>query len=101
MEENPDITSERHLYLLSRLDERTKSIQTEIINVKTDIKEKTDKLEEMIKANKDDLVDWVDTLDKNYVRKETFTPVQKIVYGLVGLVLSGVALAVISLVVVK
>ena len=45
--------------------------------------------------------DRLDSFGDMFVTREAFTPVQRIVYGLVGLVLSGVAAAIIALVVKK
>jgi len=38
-------------------------------------------------------------LEKQFVSKDRFGPVEKIVYGLVGLILSGVIIAVLSLII--
>lgn len=96
-----DNYSEKNFELLARLDERTKAIQSDILTIRLDLKEKTLKLEEMIDSSKDEYESVIDSLEKNYVRKETFSPVQRLVYGVVGLILSGVVVALLGLFVVK
>ena len=72
----PDGSENNHDALLARLDERSKSM-----------KESLDKL--------------IDALPKNYVNKEDFDPVKRIVYGLTGAVLFAVFGAIIKLVLSK
>lgn len=97
----PDNYSEKNFELLARLDERTKSIQTDILNIRVDLKEKTTKLEALIDEGKETYESLIENLETNYVRKETFSPVQRLVYGVVGLILSGVVVALLGLFVVK
>lgn len=97
----PDSYSEKNFELLARLDERTKSIQTDILNIRVDLKEKTTKLEALIDEGKESYESLIENLESNYVRKETFSPVQRLVYGVVGLILSGVIVALLGLFVVK
>ena len=40
-------------------------------------------------------------LDDNYVTQQEFEPIKKLVYGLVGLILTGVILALLGLVIIK
>lgn len=118
-----DNSNEKTFELLARLDERTMSIQHDLNNIRTDIsgikvelKEKTVQLEEAIRKNRDTLDESLDdnraeiqkiydafklTIDKDFVRKESFLPVQKIVYGLVGLVMSAIVVALLGIVIIK
>ena len=59
----------------------------------------TDSIETDLKYIRRDLDKIMEKLDKNYVTKDEFAPVQKIVYGLVTLILTGVVLALLALVV--
>jgi len=59
----------------------------------------TDSIETDIKYIRRDLDKIIDKLDKNYVTKAEFAPVQKIVYGLVTLILTSVVIALLALVV--
>lgn len=49
----------------------------------------------------DDIKDIKDKLDQKFVTRESFTPVQRVVYGLVGLILTAVMLAILGLVITK
>lgn len=66
-----DKTPEDYKYLLVRLDERTLDIQRQ----NEDLKRKLSGLE--------------DKIERNYVSKEQFIPVQRAVYAAIGLILSG------------
>jgi ribosome recycling factor len=105
--------------LLARLDERTKSIQqdmvmirTEITSVKSDIKEKISKLEEDVLENRevvnirhDEIQESYDkfkkAIDADFVRKESFIPVQRVVYGIVSLILTVVFTGLMGVVILK
>lgn len=50
---------------------------------------------------KRDVNDIKNKLEQEYVTKEAFEPVRKLVYGLVGLILIGVIVAVLALVIKK
>lgn len=50
---------------------------------------------------KEEIKDIKNTVDKNLVTKNEFAPVQKIVYGLVSLILVAVITAIIGLVIIK
>jgi hypothetical protein len=50
---------------------------------------------------KTDIKDIKETLDARYITKEEFDPIKKIVYGLVGIMLTAIALAIVKLVVLK
>jgi hypothetical protein len=73
---------------------RTKSLggndQTEIALIAQDIK-----------YIKDDVQEIKGKLEKNYITREEFDPIKKIVYGIVGLVLTGVLGALLALVIRK
>lgn len=87
--------------LLARLDERTKAIQSEISHLRTEVKEKVERIESSITTMKREVDDVLETVEKDYVRKETFVPIQKIVYGVVGLILTAVFAAIIGMVIIK
>lgn len=50
---------------------------------------------------KKDVAEIKDTLAKNYVSREEFEPVKRIVYGLVGLILVSVMVAILALIIQK
>ena len=50
---------------------------------------------------RDDVKEIKDNLRSSYVSKDEFDPVKKIVYGLVGLILVAVMVAVLGLVIIK
>ena len=54
-----------------------------------------------IKYIKDDVQEIKGKLEKNYITREEFDPIKKIVYGIVGLVLTGVLGALLALVIRK
>ncbi len=109
--------------LLARLDERTQSIQTNMKDIRNDVKtfsdginlkldEQQEKIDTLRKHNADserqirhDFDTEIKSIKKdfesNYVKKESYMPVQRIVYGLVGLVLTIVCTALFGLVVTK
>jgi thiosulfate reductase cytochrome b subunit len=55
-------------------------------------------LETDIKYIRRDLDKIMDRLDNNFVKREEFVPVQRLVYGVVGLILTSVIVALIALV---
>ncbi len=63
--------------LVSRVDERTTAMKNAVDGIKSDIQ----------------------SLESRFVTKDQFEPVKLIVYGLVGLVLTAVATAVVALIV--
>lgn len=91
--------------LLARVDERTKAIQIDIIHLREEIKDKTDRLEDMIKTYKveNDATQKLNkkSVDDQYVSKETFIPVQRIVYGVVAIILTSVFGALLGIVILK
>lgn len=93
--------------ILARVDERTKSIQNEIGHLREEIKQSVATLSVDIKdtenrqtsKNNDIEKQFVEIrldLDKNYIKKGQFNPVQYVVYGLVGLILTSVVTAFIA-----
>lgn len=58
-------------------------------------------INEMRKELKNDFEQLEDKSDKIFVKIDAFDPVRKLVYGLVGIVLTGVMVAILGLVVVK
>ncbi|WP_336747748.1 hypothetical protein [Aureimonas altamirensis] len=84
---------------LIRIDERTKSMQTVIEQQKDDLgklQEDTNKRFDAVAKRHDDLVR---NIAENYVTKEKFSPVERVVYGLITLVLISVFGALIAMVV--
>lgn len=67
--------------IFARIDERTKTIQVDVAD---------------LKAHDDELRAHIET---KYVTKERYTPVERVVYGLVGLALTAVVTGLITLVV--
>jgi len=90
---------------LGRLDERTKSIQLILERLESDLRSSSDNINKKIDFSEQRMTKKIDELEadlkENYVRKDHFTPIQKIVYGLVGLTLTSVAGALIATVVNK
>lgn len=91
--------------LLGRLDERSKSIQLILEKLENDLRVNNDTIHKKIDITEIRLskrIDDIETdIEKNFVRKDQFTPIQKIVYGLVGLTLTTVLGALIATVVYK
>ena len=60
------------------------------------------KMEERLIKRIDDLEGEIKKdLNENYVRKEAFEPIRSIVYGAVGLILTGVVLALLALIIIQ
>lgn len=57
------------------------------------------KLDVIAKESKDFHTELLEKMDRDMVTRAEFTPVQKIVYGMVGLILTSVALALLALIV--
>lgn len=85
--------------LLARVDERTRSIQTELANFRTDLKSHSAYTLEKIEETEKRFNDKIDKIENGYVTKDQFVPVQKIVFGLTGLILICVVGAIIATVV--
>lgn len=62
--------------------------EKELYNLLSEIDRKVTRLEVLL-----------ETVSKNYVTRTEFEPVKRIVYGVTGLVLSGVGLAIVALVI--
>lgn len=80
--------------LLIRLDERTSSIKKELAEVKVEIEKLKDDMKEGSEKTRD-------TLSKNYVTKEEFSPIQRAIYGIATLIITTVIGTLLSLVVHK
>ena len=89
--------------LLIRLDERTKNTDLIVTSIKTDAKETKEVLQAEIKENRVKMEQTIaaqnEKNEENFVNKESFSPVQKIVYGLVSLVLTAALTGAITLLV--
>lgn len=87
-------TSERNEVKLAVVVTQMESIKSDVsdlkINTKADMMELKTAVKELTK-----------TIDDSYVTKSEFAPVKAVVYGLVGLILTAVVIAVIYLVVQK
>jgi hypothetical protein len=97
--------------LLARLDERTVAIQNDVASFRQDLRimneahaERTREVEEKAKTDKQEILLQMETtisdikkqLDGNYVTKDQFTPIQKLVYGFVSVIVMGVLGAIIT-----
>ena len=76
--------------LLSRLaglDERTRAIQDSVNQIRLDIKDRTENLEQELHDEITEVKDQIKALrketDEQYVKKVEFDPVKKLVYGVV------------------
>lgn len=116
-ENNKSLNNDDFVTLLIRLDERTKLIQDDLLRLKVELKdnrietrEVNAKLEQLVTKAKSELDDfsdaikaemetYKDTINNSFVRKEIFNPIQLIIYGMVGLILSGVLTAALTLLV--
>lgn len=96
----PENFNQEERDLLSRLDERTKSIYDNVEGVRADIKTQNMEINTKISGVERNLENKINTLEQhmenNYVSKETFSPVKMVVYGLVGLLLAAVFTALFS-----
>lgn len=100
MEKSPDMRA-----LLARLDERTVAIQNDVTSFRQDLRSFNEanatrfkELEDKTESRLEDLETHVENV---YVTKEQFGPVQKLVYGFVGVVILSVLGAILSTVIVK
>lgn len=77
--------------LLARLDERTIAIQAELINLRADMRARDEFMTKKIDSVEKELTDRLDKFEKDvdlkYVKKDSFTPIQKMIYGVVGLII--------------
>lgn len=80
--------------MLVRIDERTKATDTKIEAMKT----ANDREFKAIKSSNDKEFQELKNEFKNYVRTETFTPVQRLVFGMAGIILAGFAGGIVTLV---
>jgi hypothetical protein len=103
--EEKSTTARSQLALLARLDERTLSMQTDISSMRVELRTIQDgvvvKLQELEKRVEDKLGELEARLDEAYVKNESFSPVQKLVYGFVGVVVLAVMGALVSSVLTK
>jgi predicted Holliday junction resolvase-like endonuclease len=87
------------LDILARVDERTQNLRADLVTIRNEIIENKreaketardleDKMVRHIKDLRDDHDKLTTDVSDNYVRKESFSPVQKLVFGLVGIILA-------------
>lgn len=97
--------------ILARMDERSKSIndnikslQENIISFKHELKTMNESLTKKIEKVEDDLSVKIEKLENkietSYVKNEKFNPIERIVYGIVGLILIAVSTGLMSLVII-
>lgn len=98
--------------LLARLDERMKSIQENIIDIRQELKSQNTqfnnkmdalefRIEKKIESVRNELHSISEDIEDEYVTKEQFQPVQRVVYGIVGLILLSFAGVLVELVIKK
>ena len=91
--------------LLSRLDERTKSIQSNIERLSTDLRAHNDTMTAKILHVEGRLEKRIDELESDlsgdYVKKDQFHPIQKLVYGVVAIILTSVTVGLVTIVINK
>lgn len=68
-------------------------IRSDIASVRSDVK--------AVRETVDGMPELIEKALKNYVRVEEFVPIRTIVFGMVGLILSSVLVAVLALVIIK
>lgn len=98
--------------ILGRLDERTiaiqeslKSFRAELTSLRDEIQKTNENISSKFISLQSDIDIKIEALrieiaDK-YISKERFTPVEKIVYSVVGLILTAVVVGLLSLVIIK
>jgi len=92
---------------LARVDERTKSIQNELSQLRGDLKSSAEDITEKIRETERRTVIRIENLehgaseiftilDREYVKKAEFGPIKIVVYGFVGLLLTAIITAMIT-----
>ena len=92
---------------LARVDERTKSIQSELSNLRGDLKSSAEDIADKIRETERRTVIRIEKLehddteiftilDREYVKKAEFGPIKVVVYGFVGLLLTAIITAMIT-----
>lgn len=76
-----------YMEIARELDELAHKVELQGININNDI------------ANIKDDVDELEKRERNYITRERYAPVERLVYGFVGLVLIAVIMAIIGLIV--
>lgn len=72
--------------------ERLAKIEAGVDNLKT-------KVDELVSEMREGFRGVQETLDRHYVRREEYDPVRRLVYGLAGLMLAGIVVALIEVVI--
>ena len=67
--------------------------------IETSLEHLEAKVDQLVAEMRAGFRDVHDTLDRHYVRREEYEPIRKIVYGLTGIMLAGVVVAIIELVI--
>ena len=103
---------------VARIDERTKSIQSELVQIRIDLKDSVDRMTDTVKdidrrqtaridENEKKLENTIEDVNKSitdlkddtfdtYVTKDEFALVKRVVYGFVGLVVTAVVVALLT-----
>jgi hypothetical protein len=97
---------------VARIDERTKSIQTELVQIRVDIRDAIENLVDRVRdvekrhgEKMEDIVEQhvelVKEVRTDYVKKSEFALIQKIVYGFVGIIITSVVVALLATVIIQ
>lgn len=92
-ESNDDLKTAQ---LLARVDERTRAIQNDIEHLRDDIKIQNNLIRKQVEEIEIRINVMEKYIEEKYVKKDEFRWVQRIVYGMVGLILFVVFSAIIS-----
>ncbi len=101
MDNNEKFISDTLKDMISRLDERMKFVQESLIRIHNDINAERVATDVKIETTNDKINQVKKWTEENFVKKDTFSPIQKIVYGVVTLIMTGVFGAILGLVLIK
>jgi len=87
--------------LIARVDERTKSIQDEFYLIRDDIRNQFNEVTVRMNTAEQHYDEKIKTLEKDFVKRTEFTPIQRLVYGFVAIVVTTVILALLSTVIIN
>lgn len=88
--------SESAKEMLARVDERTHTILNDFKEMRIDLKNHITVFDKSLEDHVNKLENFKKEIENSYVKKETFSPIQKLVYSFVGLVLVAFASVLIS-----
>ena len=101
MDNNDKFISDTLKDMISRLDERMKFVQESLIRIGNDINAERNATDVKIDNSNEKIDHLKKWTEDNFVKKETFSPIQKIVYGVVTLIMTGVFGAILGLVLIR